>query len=357
MIRPDVTATVISMTTIETPPALARRPDQRTDQRPARRLTAGAQSEKKRISRVHTARLRRGDLLSALVYFSVAIVLAIFLADGGASYFMNIRDVTTGVGIVTGLIGSDLLLVMLLLSARIPLIDRTFGHDKALAQHRKLGKPVLYLIVAHMVLLLIGYGITDGVNPLAEAFSMIATMDGMLLAFIGMALMIVVVVTSLVVVRKKLSYQFWYLVHLLSYGAVLAALPHQFSTGMLFAEGTWARWYWAAFYFGTLVAIASFRVVLPVTLSLKHSLRVASVVVEAPGVVSLTMSGRRLHELSARGGPSTHAPSKHTDAGVSQRHQSLGGPHRIRIRKRHVAFINRHHPHISTRQFAVCIEF
>ena len=258
--------------------------------------------EATRITRQHTARLRRGDLLATLVYFSVAIVLAIFLADGGAGYFTNIRDVTTGVGIVTGLVGSDLLLVMLLLAARIPLIDRTFGHDQALAQHRKLGKPVLYLILAHMLLLLIGYGISAGLNPIAEAIDMLFTMEDMWMAFVGTALMIVVVVTSLVIVRKKLAYQFWYVVHLLSYGAILAALPHQFSTGMLFADGTWARYYWMAFYIGTLIAITIFRVVIPVALSLKHSLVVSAVRVEAPGVVSITMTGRRLGELTGRGG-------------------------------------------------------
>jgi predicted ferric reductase len=255
-----------------------------------------------RITRQHTARLRRGDLLATLVYFSVAIVLAIFLADGGAAYFTNIRDVATGIGIVTGLIGSDLLLVMLVLAARVPIVDRTFGHDTALAQHRKLGKPVLYLILAHMVLLLVGYGIASGLNPVAEAINMFLNMEHLWMAFIGMALMIVVVVTSLVIVRKKLAYQFWYLVHLLSYGAVLAALPHQFSAGMMFADGTWARYYWMLFYVGTLAALTIFRVIIPVALSLKHALVVSNVRVEAPGVVSITMTGRRLNELKGRGG-------------------------------------------------------
>ena len=34
---------------------------------------------------------------------------------------------------------------MLVLAARIPLIDRTSGHDRAIAVHRALGKPALYL--------------------------------------------------------------------------------------------------------------------------------------------------------------------------------------------------------------------
>jgi predicted ferric reductase len=268
---------------------------------PARRGNATA-SRAIAIKRGYKARLRREDLLSTVVYFSVALVLALFLADGGATYFLNIKDVATGVGIVTGLVGSDLMLVMLLLSARIPLIDRTFGHDKALAVHRKLGKPVLYLILAHMVLLLIGYGISQGLNPVAEAFDMIANMEHMWLAFIGTGLLILIVVTSLVIVRRKLAYQFWFAVHFLAYAAILAALPHQFSAGMMFAEGTWARWYWMALYVGTLAAITIFRFIIPIASSLRHDLHVSQVVVEAPGVVSITMRGRDLAVLNAKGG-------------------------------------------------------
>ena len=39
-----------------------------------------------------------------------------------------------------------------------------------------------------------------------------------------------VVVTSLNFARKAITYEAWYLVHVLAYGSVLAAIPHQFST-------------------------------------------------------------------------------------------------------------------------------
>lgn len=269
---------------------------------PSSRHVSASQQRSSVIKKTYLGRLRRGDMLETVVYFSVAIVLALFLADGGATYFLNIKDVTTGLGIVTGLIGSDLMLIMLLLAARVPLIDRTFGHDKALAVHRKLGKPVLYLILAHMFLLMIGYGIAQGLNPIAEAIDMIANQQDMSIAFIATGLLILVVVTSLVIVRKKLSYEFWYIVHLLSYAAIVLALPHQFTQGQMFAEGTWARWYWMALYVGSLAFLTIFRVIIPVARSLRHDLKVSSVDIEAPGVVSITMSGRDLNALPAYGG-------------------------------------------------------
>ncbi|TFD13105.1 hypothetical protein E3T42_14540 [Cryobacterium sp. TMT4-10] len=170
-------------------------------------------------------RQRRADALEGLAWFSMAVVLALFLSDGGWTYFTNIRDVTTGIGIVAGLVGSNLLLVMLLLAARLPVIDGAIGYDRALAAHRRLGKPVLYLILAHMVLLLISYGLALGRNPVAEAIAMITSMPDMPQAFIALVLFVLVVVTSLVIVRHKLPYLAWYLVHLLVYAAVLLALP------------------------------------------------------------------------------------------------------------------------------------
>lgn len=254
------------------------------------------------VARRFVWRQRRADTLEGLVWFSVAVVLALFLADGGWSYFTNVRDVATGVGIVAGLVGSDLLLVMLLLAARLPVIDGAIGYDRAVAAHRRLGKPVLYLILGHMVLLLIGYSLALERDPVTQAITMITTMADMPQAFIAVALFVIVVVSSLVIVRHKLPYLGWYLVHLLAYAAVLLALPHQFGQGELFAVGNWARGYWLALYGGTLAAVAVFRFLIPLGRNLRHRLRVSEVRTEAPGVVSIVMTGHHLDRLAAHGG-------------------------------------------------------
>ena len=254
------------------------------------------------IKRRFKRRIRRADVLEVLVYLSVALVLALFFADKGISYFSKPSSIFTGLGIVAGLVGTDLLLVMLLLASRLPILDRTFGHDKVLAVHRQLGKPVFYFIVAHMLLLLIGYGMSEGLNPVAEYFSMLKNLNDMLLATAGIVLMAVVIVTSLVIVRKKMPYEFWYVVHLLSYIAVIAALPHQFTNGMLFAPGTWARPYWLVMFIGTLAIITIFRVIVPIARTMRHRLVVSEVRMEAEDVITITMRGRDLDKLPAKGG-------------------------------------------------------
>ncbi|MEO8094243.1 MAG: ferredoxin reductase family protein [Pseudolysinimonas sp.] len=260
-------------------------------------------SEPRRVppARRYARRSLRSDLLVILVWVSGAAAAAIFLASGGAGQFASAAQAITSLGIVTGLVGSDFILVMLVLAARVPLIDRTIGHDRAIKLHRSLGKPALYLILAHAALLLIGYGMTSGFDPVAEIGPMLALPD-MPLAFVGTGLIIAVVITSLVAVRRRFSYEAWHVIHLLSYVAVAFAIPHQLSVGGILAEGTVQRVYWIVLYVLAFGAIAAFRFVEPAVSSLRHRITVAGVEQIAPGVTSIHLRGRRLRELEAAGG-------------------------------------------------------
>lgn len=250
----------------------------------------------------HRRRLWRTDLLTVVAWASVAAAIALWLADGGASGFSTLAGAFTAIGIIAGLTGMDLVLLMLLLAARLPFIDGAVGHDRALEFHRKLGKPSLYLLLAHGILIAIGYGMTDGIDPVSEAVNLWVQVPDMWLAYVGMALFIAVVVTSLVAVRRRFPYEFWYAVHLLTYAAVLTAIPHQFSVGGLFAPGTWQRWYWLAACIGTGAALLHNRVLEPIVATTRHKLTVSRVVQEAPGVVSIEMTGQHLDELTGAGG-------------------------------------------------------
>jgi len=249
----------------------------------------------------YACRALRADLLVVALWASGAAAAALFLASGEAAQFGSVADVLTSLGTIAGLVGTDFILVMLVLAARVPLLDRTIGHDRAVAVHRSLGKPALYLLLGHAVLLLLGYAVAESINPIAEIGSMLAIPD-MPLAVIALGLMIAVVVTSLVAVRRRFSYEGWHLVHLLSYVAVAFALPHQLSVGGVLAEGTVQRAYWISLYALALGSILVFRFVQPVVTSLRHRLTVSSVSTIAPGVVSIHLHGRNLRALGSAGG-------------------------------------------------------
>ena len=232
----------------------------------------------------------------------MATSVALWLADGGATVINSPATAFTALGIVAGLAGMDLVLLMLLLSARIPFVDRTIGHDRALEFHRMLGKPSLYLLLAHGLLIAVGYGMAEGLDPVSESVALWVLVPDMWLAYISMALFIAVVVTSLVAVRRRFPYEFWYVVHLLTYAAVGTAIPHQFSVGGLFAEGKWQRWYWLAICVATGVALLYFRVIQPVRATFRHQLTVSRVTMVARGVVNIEMAGLQLDQLVGNGG-------------------------------------------------------
>jgi predicted ferric reductase len=246
-------------------------------------------------------RERRADVLAALAVTSVAAAVSLYLAYEGLRGLASIADAVTTVGIVAGLIGTDLVLVMLVLAARIPVVDRTFGRDVVLAQHQRLGKPALYLLLAHGALVIVGYAMRDGVNPIAETLSLLSMSD-IVLAVLAMGLFVTVVVSSLVAVRRRFPYELWHGIHLLSYAAVLTALPHQLSVGGVFAEGTFQRAYWIALYAFAIGAIGWFRFLVPTFATLRHDLRVEGVERISSDVVSIHLRGRNLSRLGVVGG-------------------------------------------------------
>lgn len=278
------------------PPALSR------SGRPELRTGPGRPSGPQHFQAQHRRRLLRTDALTVIAWSSVAAAIALWLADGGATVIDSAASLFTALGIVAGLAGMDLVLLMLLLAARIPLIDRTIGHDRALEFHGKLGKPSLYLLLAHGVLIAVGYGMAEGLDPISESVALWVLVPDMWLAYISMALFIAVVVTSLVAVRRRFPYEFWYAVHLLTYAAVGTSIPHQFSVGGLFAEGTWQRWYWMAICIATGAALLYNRVLQPVLATSRHQLTVSRVQTVAPGVVNIEMTGRQLNRLAGSGG-------------------------------------------------------
>ena len=247
-------------------------------------------------------RLVRADILGFVGWLSPVAAVSLWLADGGADGFSSFPATVTSLGIVAGLIGMDLVLLMLLLAARIPFVDNTIGHDRALELHKKLGKPALYILLAHGLLIAIGYGAAEGLDPVSESVSLWVNVPDMWLAFLAMALFIAVVVTSLVAVRRRFPYEFWYVIHLLTYAAVGTAIPHQFSVGGLFAEGTWQRWYWLALCIGTGAALLLYRVYQPLAATFRHKIRVSRVVRVYADVFSIEMTGQQLERLAGAGG-------------------------------------------------------
>jgi predicted ferric reductase len=237
------------------------------------------------------------------IFSAIATAITIlWLQGGGLSSIHSWATLLTSAGRITGLFGAYLLLVQLLLLARIPLLERGIGFDRLTTVHKANGKWCLYLIVGHIGFITAGYAMTDGISIPAEFTEFLTAYPDMIAAAIGSLLIVAVAVSSFVIVRRKLRYQAWYFVHLTAYLGVFLAWFHQIPSGNEFVTNPLAAAAWTALYVVTLQLIILFRVAQPVVRALWHGLRVEEVREEAPGVVSLRITGRHLLALNARPG-------------------------------------------------------
>lgn len=245
------------------------------------------------------------DALVVAGWLVVAIPVAVWLGEGGWSAMRAAPgDFVTGLGILAGLAGTASMVVMLWLAARVPAIDRTIGHDRALALHSDLGQVTFGALLLHGVLVVSGYALGDGLTWPGEFATLWATRD-FVLAVLGIVALTAVAVSSVVAARRRLSHEVWHGIHLLTYAAVLVSLPHQFSMGGLFADGP-ASWFWAGLWAATLFVVLTFRVFAPAFTSLEHRFVVRRVVRETRDTVSIEMTGRRVDRLGLRAGQFLH---------------------------------------------------
>jgi predicted ferric reductase len=256
-----------------------------------------------------TAERRRGgpswwpDVAGSVVALSLLVVTGLWLSNRG------LQDLTGGaasalssVGRLTGLWAADLLLVQVLLIARIPGVEASFGQDRLIAWHRVVGFTSFSLMLAHVGLIVVGYAATEHSGVLAETWTLVTTYPGMLLALAAFALIVMVAITSTKAARGRLRYASWHLLHLYAYLGVGLAIPHQLWSGSDFNASPVSQAYWWTLYALTMGAVLAFRVVLPLWRSVYHRIRIAGVVEELPGVWSVYLTGHRLDRLGARAG-------------------------------------------------------
>jgi predicted ferric reductase len=249
-----------------------------------------------------TSRSSGTALPAAAAALSLLIVVALWVRGHGVSDLAGMASGLTSIGRLTGLVSADLLLIQVLLMARVPWIERAYGQDRLARRHRLVGFTSFDLMLAHIVFITIGYAGTAHASLLREAWDLVATYPGMLLATAGTAALVLVVVTSVRAARRRLRYESWHLLHLYAYLGVGLALPHQLWTGADFTSSTAATLYWWTAWAVAAAAVLACRVGLPVWRNLRHRLRVDGVVSEAPGVYSVYLRGRHLDRLPVRAG-------------------------------------------------------
>ncbi len=265
---------------------------------------AGPQSRSTVLARPLRARRLAAVAIGALVGGNGVALIWLWWHGGNVAGVHSTGDLLTSIGRITGLEAAYLALVQVVLLARIPALERLVGFDRLTRWHRWNGHACIDLVILHVVFTVWGYTLLDRVTLGGELSTMLGggIYPGMITATVGTAFMLGVVATSYVIVRRRLPYEWWYAVHLLVYAGIALSWFHEIPTGNELVLDTVAADYWRALYAATLALLVGFRVLLPLARALRHRLRVAEVVVEGPGVVSVRIAGRALERLGAQPG-------------------------------------------------------
>jgi ferredoxin-NADP reductase len=143
---------------------------------------------------------------------------------------------------------------------------------------------------------------SDGASVVDEAAMLIGGTDWVLMATVGAVLFGLVAASSIRLARRRLAYETWYGLHLYAYLAIALGFMHQLTLGTDFIGDPVAVGYWLGLYAVAVGLVLAFRLGAPIRSALRHRLRVAAVVDEGPGVVSLHIVGRRLDRLTVQAG-------------------------------------------------------
>jgi len=261
---------------------------------PARALTRHA-------PRPRSWGLRRGDVVAFLAANAV-LITAMWVRHGGLRAVSSLATFLTAVGQLTGLYGTFMVLVQLLLMSRSPWLEQWAGRDRLVGWHRWVGFGSVAFLTAHTAAITLGYAGTGGKAVPSQFWDLLRNYPDVLMATVGLGLFFAVAATSMRWARRRLRYETWHAIHLYAYLAIALSFAHQFATGADFITDPAARIYWAALFVLTIGCLAVFRVGQPLWCSWRHRLRVAKVVLEAPGVASVHITGEQLDRLAAAGG-------------------------------------------------------
>jgi Predicted ferric reductase len=178
------------------------------------------------------------DACWIVAWCTILVVVALWVWGGGVRDLAQPGTGLTSIGRLTGLVGSDLLLIQVLLMARIPFVERAYGQDELARRHRWVGFSSFTLLLVHIVAITLGYAATTPQSLWATTVDFVVNYPGMLLAVAGTVALVGVTLTSVTAARARLHYEPWHLLHLYAYLGLGLALPHQLWTGKEFLTST-----------------------------------------------------------------------------------------------------------------------
>jgi ferredoxin-NADP reductase/DMSO/TMAO reductase YedYZ heme-binding membrane subunit len=236
----------------------------------------------------------------AVIALGAAAVIALWWHS--TTRISSTGHLLTGAGDVLGLLAGYGLVVLVALMARLPPLEHGIGAGRLARWHAMGGRYVITLVTGHVLLIVWGYAVTAHETVTRESVTLLTAYPDVLMATAAWFLLLGVAVFSARAARRRLSYETWYYAHLYTYLAIALAFSHQFADGPAFASNLAARVAWSALYVTVAVLIVWYRLLTPLRNAARHRFTVQHVQPEAPGVVSVFITGRDFGRLRAEPG-------------------------------------------------------
>lgn len=240
-----------------------------------------------------------GELGAALVAFCLVVVGMWVVKGGFGDLTAGWVSAWTSLAQITGLLASAAALVGLVLVARLRCIEHRAGLDRVFVWHKWLGGTLAVLVGVHVATSVVAW--SDGQGWWQALIDLTGRESYMAAATVGALLVAVVTVSSMRSIRRSLSYETWYFVHLTAYAALGLAFAHEVVLGGEFTGGGLACWFWVLVHVAVLAALVWGRWG-SVLRSVVRPLRVVAVRPAAPGTVEITIGGHSLGRVEADSG-------------------------------------------------------
>ncbi|GAA1960810.1 ferredoxin reductase family protein [Microbacterium deminutum] len=232
----------------------------------------------------------------ALFGLGAAGVVALAITLAPSPIVVNLPLVAHTAGLLAGYAVTGMILMM----ARAPLLEHNIGADRMSRWHGLLGPWVIVLIVVHGVAAVLAWAEAQRLS-IGTSTDQVLMMPGLVAASASTALFLAIGAASARAARRRLRYETWHAIHLLTYLAIALAFAHELA-GPDLAGHPVVQIVWSLLYTLSFAILVRYRLIAPVLQAARHRLRVVAVVEEGPGVVSIVVSGRALKELAAKPG-------------------------------------------------------
>ncbi|WP_438353708.1 ferric reductase-like transmembrane domain-containing protein [Microbacterium sp. CJ88] len=160
-------------------------------------------------------------ILAVFALGAVAVTgLAVALAP--APVILNLPLVAHASGLLAGYAVT----VLIVLMARVPVLERTIGADRMARWHARIGKVTIVAILVHAVAATLGWAEAQMLS-IAASTDQVLMMPGLVAATISTILFLVIGATSARAARRRMPYETWHALHTLTYVAIALAFAHE----------------------------------------------------------------------------------------------------------------------------------